>query len=366
MVSIFEPYRMGDLELTSRIVMAPMTRSRALQHRPDDDTVLYYQQRAGAGLIISEGTPVTQEGRGYAFTPGIYAPDQIAGWARVTDAVHATGGKIFCQLWHVGRQSHSSLQPDGGAPVCSSVRRARIEAWGFDANSVACSLPATEPRALETEEVPRIKAEFVTAARNAIAAGFDGIEIHGANGYLFEQFINGDLNQRTDRYGGSIANRLRFPLETLDAVSAAIGGSRTGIRLAPFGRFGDMAAFDDEEETWLTMARELSARDIAYVHISDQETLGAQAIPAGFVDKFRAAYSGRLIVAGGYEKDSAQQALDSGRADLVAIGRPFIGNPDLIERYRHGWPVVVPDRATFYSGGQRGYVDYPVYRAPSP
>jgi 2,4-dienoyl-CoA reductase-like NADH-dependent reductase (Old Yellow Enzyme family) len=206
--------------------------------------------------------------------------------------------------------------------------------------------------------------DFVQAARNARAAGLDGVELHAANGYLFEQFINGTLNSRDDRYGGpSIENRLRFTLETVDAVASAIGRERTGIRLSPFGRYNDMPPFNGELETSLTLAAELTKRDLAYVHISDQATLGAQAIPGGIIDKFRRAYSGTLILAGGYLLDSGQAALDAGLADLIAIGRPFISNPDLVERLRNGWPLVVPDRSTFYHGGRKGYIDYPPFKA---
>ena len=363
MPSIFDQFHLGPHGLRNRLVMAPMTRSRAVSHDPDDDTVLYYAQRASAGLIITEGTPISEEGRGYAYTPGIYSAAQVEGWRRVTDAVHDRGGAIFCQLWHVGRQSHVSLQPGGRLPVSSAAVAANVEVWGFDANGNAISVPASVPRPLETGEIARVVAGIVAAAGNAMEAGFDGVEIHAANGYLFEQFINGALNTRTDRYGGSVENRLRFVLEALDAITQAIGELRTGIRVAPFGRFGDMHSYPDEEATWLAVAEAFSKRTLAYVHLSDQETLGAEAIPAGFVDKFRAHYSGNLILAGGFEKQTAQAALDAGRAELIAIGRPFIANPDLVERYRNDWPVETPDRALFYTGGKRGYVDYLPYQA---
>lgn len=359
--SIFDAYELGPNKLRNRIVMAPMTRSRALSNGPDDDTALYYRQRASAGLIVTEGTPVSREGRGYAYTPGIYLDEHVQGWRKVTDGVHAEGGLIFSQLWHVGRQSHTSLQANGASPVSSVAVAANAMVWGFDENGVASNMAASAPRALETDEVARVTGDVVAAAKNAMRAGFDGIELHGANGYLFEQFVNGALNTRDDRYGGSIENRLRFTLETLDAISAEIGGDITGVRIAPFGRFGGMAPFEGEEETWLAMAAELSKRMLAYVHISDQETLGEEAIPPGFMDKFRAAYDGVLVVAGGYDQAKAQAALEAGSADLIAIGRPFIANPDLIERYQNGWPVVEPDRDTFYTGGRTGYVDYPFY-----
>lgn len=362
MPSLFDPFDLSGLLLRNRIVMAPMTRSRAVTLAPNDDTVLYYRQRAGAGLIITEGTNVSQEGRGQVFTPGIYTSDQIAGWRRVTDAVHAEGGAIFSQLWHVGRNSHTSHQRDGHPPVSSVARRSRTETWAFDDLGTEKRLPTSVPRALETEEVARVTADFVSAARNAIEAGFDGVELHGANGYLFEQFINGELNQRDDRYGGSIENRLRFTLETIDAVSAAIGNARTGIRLAPFGRFGDMHPYEDEEETWLTLARELACRPIAYVHISDQASLGEQAIPEGFLSKFRDAFPGTLIVAGNYNKERGQAALDANRADLIAIGRSFIANPDLVTRMANDWPLAEIDRTTLYTRTRDGYTDYPSYK----
>jgi len=363
MPSIFDSYRLGPVEMKNHIIMAPMTRSRAMTLAPDDDTVTYYRQRAGAGLIITEGTPVSEQARGYAYTPGIYAPDQIAGWRRVTDAVHAEGGKIFSQLWHVGRQSHVSLQPGRGSPVSSVAVVANIDAWAYDDNGVAGTVPSSLPRALSTDEVAGVTRTFVKAARNAMDAGFDGVEIHGANGYLFEQFINGGLNQRTDRFGGSIENRLRFALETVDAVANAIGAARTGIRVSPFGSYGDMHRFEGEGETWLAMARALGQRSIAYVHISDQSTLGQPGIPDGFVDLFRKAYGKRLLLAAGFNQATAQTALDAGRADLIAIGRLFISNPDLIERFRSGAPIIPPDPATFYTGGRRGYIDYPALGA---
>jgi N-ethylmaleimide reductase len=364
MPSLFDPYDLGPIRLKNRIVMAPMTRSRARNAAiaPDADTAIYYRQRASAGLIVTEGAPVSVEGRGWAFSPGIYRPEQIAAWRRVTDAVHARGGRIFAQIWHNGRASHVSHQENCQAPVSSVDTQAQgVISFAFDAEGKPAMLPQSEPRALRLDEIPRVIGDFVQAARNAIAANFDGIELHGANGYIFEQFINGALNTRNDRYGGPlIENRLRFALETVDAVAAAIGGERTGIRLSPFGRYNDMHPFDDEAETWLTLATELSSRRLAYVHISDQTTLGAESIPDDFLKEFRHAYAGTLILAGGYLRANGQAALDAGRADLIAIGRPFISNPDLVERLRNNWPLNEADRATFYTAGPRGYVDYPV------
>jgi len=364
MPSLFEPYDLGPLKLANRIVMAPMTRSRARNAAlaPDADIALYYAQRASAGLIITEGAPISVQGRGWAFTPGIYTAEQINHWRGVTELVHEKGGVIFAQLWHVGRANHVSLQRDGQAPVSSVDTQARgVVSFGFDENCDPQFLPQSKPRSLRIAEIAAVTQEFVQAALNARSANMDGIELHAANGYLFEQFINGALNTRADRYGGrAIENRLRFTLETVDAVAEQIGSERTGIRLSPFGRYNDMHPFDDEQETYLALANELSSRRLAYVHISDQETLGEQAIPQDFVDRLRRAYTGTLILAGGFNRESAQSALDAHRADLIAFGRPFISNPDLVERLRNGWPLADPDRTTFYHGGRSGYVDYPI------
>lgn len=359
MHSVLAPVSLGPLRLSSRIVMAPMTRSRARTGVPNDLTVLYYRQRAGAGLIVTEGTNISPEGRGYSATPGIWSEAQVSGWRRVTEAVHAAGGRIFCQLWHVGRQSSAVLMPEGVTIVSSMAETARSTAWGPLPDGTEGPIPCSPPRALGTDEIGRVIGDLVHAAKNAIQAGFDGVEIHAANGYLFEQFINGTLNRRTDRYGGSIENRLRFPREALEAVIAAVGAERTGIRLAPFGRYGDMQAYDDEAETWLAAAATLSAAGPAYIHLSDQLTLGESGIPPGFVRRFKSACPVPLILAGGFDLTRAQKAVDDGDADLIAIGRPFIANPDLVDRCRTGQTVAEPDRATFYGGGAKGYTDYP-------
>ncbi|HEX7867753.1 MAG TPA: alkene reductase [Variovorax sp.] len=360
---LFEPFDLAGLRLENRVVMAPMTRARALRNVPDDLTALYYRQRAGAGLIVSEGSPVSQEGCGYLYTPGLYTTRQRDGWRKVTDAVHGAGGRIFAQLWHVGRVSHSSLQPGGAPPVGPTTRRAETtNVFAFDLEGRPGTVPASAPRALETAEIAGVTLDFVRAARLAIDAGFDGIEIHGANGYIFEQFINGALNDRTDRYGGSIANRLRFLLETLDAVSAEIGSTRVGVRISPFGRLNDLQPYADEVETWVAAAAELDARRPAYVHLSDQLTIGAEKLPDGFAHSFCQTYRGTLIAAGGFDRTSGERALDAGELDLVAIGRDFIANPDLVERMYHGWPLAKADRSTLYGmTGARGYTDYPTW-----
>jgi 2,4-dienoyl-CoA reductase-like NADH-dependent reductase (Old Yellow Enzyme family) len=363
MTNLFQPFDLAGLQLRNRIVMAPMTRARAVDTIPNDLTVRYYSQRAGAGLIISEGAPVSIEGCGYLFNPGLYTQEQVAGWRRVTDAVHAEGGRIFAQLWHVGRVSHVSIQEGGKAPV-SCMAKAGENAWAFgrDEDGEAKTMPASPPRALETEEVARITQDFVRAARAAIDAGFDGVELHGANGYLFEQFVNGALNERKDRYGGSIENRLRFMLETLDAISAEIGSSRVGVRVSPFGRLYGMEAYADEADTWVALAAEFEKRKLAYVHLSDQLTIGAEKMPAGFAHAFRKTYTGTLIAAGGFTRETAERALEAGDLDLIAFGRPFIANPDLVERMRQDRPINSADRATWYGdSGERGYTDYPTW-----
>ena len=364
MTSLFDPFDLSGLVLRNRIVMAPMTRSRAPSTVPDAMTATYYAQRAGAGLIVGEGAQVSEQARGYLFTPGLHTRAQVEGWKGVTGAVHARGGAMFAQLWHVGRVAHCSVQPGERAPVSAVARVARgVSAFGFREDGTPGQMPASTPRALATAEIPAISADFVAAARNAVEAGFDGVEIHGANGYLFEQFINGGLNTRDDRYGGrDVDNRLRFVLETVDAVAAAIGRQRTGIRLSPFNRVFDMPAFEGEAATWLALAAALAERRLAYVHLSNREAILEHA-GRGFLQRFRDACGDTpLILAGRYDRVLAQADLDAGIADLVAFGRPFIPNPDLVERLRNGWPLADADPATFYGGGAAGYTDYPPYR----
>lgn len=364
MDKLFTSYNLGNTPLNNRVVMAPMTRSRARAGDTADAlTAKYYQQRASAGLIITEGAQISVQGQGYLFTPGIYNEEQIQGWEKTTKAVHEAGGKIYIQLWHVGRISHTSLQLDGQAPVSSvAVRAENSTCYAWDEQGNPGPVPVSTPRALSVTEIKSVVNDYVDAAKNAIRAGFDGVEIHAANGYLLEQFINGDLNTRNDEYGGvEIENRSRFVLEVTDAIAKAIGAANTGIRLAPFGRLFDMHAYDGEEETWLHLARKLGHRSLAYVHLSDQQTLGEQAIPDGFIDKFRAAYNGTLIIAGGFDKTLAETYLRQGKADLIAFGRPYIANPDLVERMANNWPLNEVNRATMYGGSEEGYTDYPAY-----
>lgn len=363
MKSLFEPFVQSGLQLANRVVMAPMTRTRTPENVPGDLTALYYAQRASAGLIVTEGLPISEEGRGYLYTPGIYTDEQVAGWSLVTKAVHDRGGKIFAQLWHVGRMSHVTIQPGGAAPVSSGVIPATntsVYAW-VESGKEGPVLPSV-PRALSTDEVGRVVQDFVFAARKAMEAGFDGVEIMGANAFLFDQFLSSELNTRTDQYGGSIENRQRFLLETVDAIAEAIGGERVGVRFSPFGRLYDLKAYANEEETWMSMAAALNERTLAYVHLNYQPTLRSVEAPAGFGQKFRSIYRGTLIGAGGMTREIAEAELANGNLDLFAFGTAYIGNPDLVERMQNGWPLAESDGSTYYGViGAKGYTDYPAY-----
>lgn len=363
MDKLFSEYVLGDVKLANRVVMAPMTRSRAKNGDTADDlTAEYYAQRASAGLIITEGSQISVQGQGYALTPGIYNDQQEKGWQRVTQAVHDRHGKIFIQLWHVGRISHTSLQINNASPVSSvAVRAENSTCYAKKENGNYDRIQVSSPKAMTGVQIKEVVEDYVKAAKRARRAGFDGVEIHGANGYLPEQFINGGLNTRSDEYGGSIQNRLRFVLEVVDAIAAEIGAGKTGIRIAPFGRLFDMHGFVGEEETWLALGKELSQRDLAYVHLSDQGGPGAQTIPQGFLQKFRKAYEGNLIVAGGFNKERAESYLKEGYADLIAFGKPYISNPDLVERMQNNWPLTEVDRETVYGGSEIGYTDYKTY-----
>lgn len=354
--ALFEPLKLGPLSIPNRIVMAPLTRSRA-DHQtlaPRQMNADYYGQRASAGLIIAEATQIMPEGQGYAWTPGIYSDAQIAGWKLVTDAVHAKGGRIVLQLWHVGRISHPDLQPGGKLPVAPSAIKPEGQAFtetGFK--------PHETPRALKTDEMPEIVAQYGRAAANAKAAGFDGVEVHGANGYLIDQFLRDSTNKRTDRYGGSVENRARFLLEAVDAAAKAIGADRVGVRLSPLSPFNDIS--DSNPEPLFTYAVEqLSARGIAYLHVIEGETQGNRAPEGGFdLGKLRKAFRGVYIGNNNYDAALAAERVSKGEVDLVAFGRPFIANPDLVERIREGAPLAEPDKATFYGGAEKGYSDYP-------
>ena len=368
MPNLFTPYTLSPHTLPNRIVMAPMTRARSPSHVPDALVAEYYRQRASAGLIVSEGVPVSPAAHGVLYVPGLYTPEQVAGWRKVTQAVHAEQGVIFAQLWHVGRASHASLQPGGQAPLSATGQASgKIMTFALDAEGQPGFVPATPPRAMSTAEVQQTVQDFAQAAANAIEAGFDGIEIHSANGYLLEQFLNPQVNDRTDQYGAdTLENRCRFVLEIVDAVIKRIGAQRTGIRFSPWGNFNDMPPYAETAETYLYLAGEMANREVAYVHLMDQH-LGqgrpeAEGLNEDFLRLMRAAYPrGALILAGNMTLESGNRLLEAGLLDLVGFGQPFISNPDLVERLRHGWPLATPERKTYYGGGAEGYTDYPAY-----
>ena len=360
MSKLFTPVRAGALSLSHRAVMAPLTRMRS--DPGDRPSVLmrdYYTQRASeGGLIVSEATPISRRGYGYAGAPGIYDDAQIEGWRAITDAVHRKGGRIVMQLWHVGRQSHPDIQPNGEAPVAPSAIQA--EGYGYSRNG---EVPFSMPRALERDEIPTIVADFGAGAARAKAAGFDGVEIHGANGYLPDQFLQDGTNKRTDDYGGAIENRARFLLEVTQAAIDVWGADRVGVRLSPSGSYGSM--FDsDPEATFGYAAGKLDAMGIAYLHVVEPRIRGTELITEAeplAAKHLRPVFRGALIAAGGFDGASAEAILQAGHADAVAFGRAFIANPDLPQRLRLGLPLTPYDRATFYGGDARGYTDYPVH-----
>lgn len=372
MIDLFSEYRLGEIALGNRFVMAPMTRSRAPEDVATEQIALHYTQRGTAGLIVSEGTPISREGQGYLFNPGIFTAEQIAGWKLVTDSVRSVGGKMFAQLWHVGRVSHTSIQLDGQAPVSSTDKPAQgAVAFGYAENGEAGFVATSTPRPLTTEEVGRVVEDFAQAAANAIAAGFDGVEIHGANGYLLEQFLNPLVNDRTDRYSAqNLEDRLRFVFEIVEAVSARIGADRVGIRISPYGQLFDMPIYPEIDETYSALCAGMRERQIAYVHVMDQthffmagESSAAQEEALRKLLKHCKGQLGdtALILAGDMTLERAQDLIDEGLIDLAAFGQPFIGNPDLVARLKNGWPLTTPDRDTYYGGDAKGYVDYPAY-----
>ncbi len=354
---LFQPVRMGPLTLANRIVMAPLTRSRAGQGDvPRGLNAEYYTQRASAGLIISEATNISQQGKGYAFTPGIYTDEQVAGWRLVTDAVHAKGGHIFLQLWHVGRISHPDLQPWGHLPVAPSAIRPGGQAFtetGFQ--------PHVTPRALDTDEIPGIVRDYAHAAECAKRAGFDGVEIHAANSYLLDQFLRDSTNKRTDRYGGNLENRTRFPLEVAAAVTKVWGGDRVGIRLSPLApQPGDTPLDSNPMETYSYLVERLNRYGLVYIHTIEGATQGSRDEPPGFsFQQLRRQFQGLYMANNGYTRDLALRARRENLADLICFGRPFIANPDLVERLRTGAPLADAPKETWYGGGAHGYTDYP-------
>lgn len=363
---LFQPYKLGALSLPHRIVMAPLTRSRARQpgNVPTALNACYYAQRASAALIVSEATQVSMQGQGYAWTPGIHNREQVEGWRLVTDAVHESGGRIFLQLWHVGRISHPSLQPDNMLPVAPSAVTPAGNAFIENENGEGELVPFVRPRALQIEEMAYIVQQYARGAKNALAAGFDGVEVHGANGYLIDQFISSSTNQRTDAYGGKVENRARLLMEVVEAVSEVWGPDRVGVRLSPLGTMNDISDADPET-TFGFIVQALSDFHFAYLHIVNP---AAAAIEKGNAPDARAQrmlallrknYRGTLILAGGFDRDTAEAWIEQGKADLIAFGRKFLANPDLPDRFRARKPLNADDPTTYYGGGPHGYTDYP-------
>lgn len=357
MESLFTHFQLGAYELPNRFVMSSPTRLRSPEGQADDNTADYYSQRAGAGLIITEGLPVSAQGNGFIFTPGIYTSPQVASWIPVTEAVHASKGKIIAQLVHVGRVSHTSLQPEGGLPV-SSVAEQGGCAFSINASGEPGLVKASKPRALTTPEIKQIVSDFKDAARNAMSAGFDSVEIQAAGGYLIEQFLNPVLNVRTDKYGAlSIADRSRLLLEITDAVSTEIGSENTGIRLAPCNQSQGMALYPDIAETYTHIVREINNRTLSYVHLS----VNGPVMFDGLFRKIRQICQRPLIVSGGLTVTQGECLISDNLADLVGFSSPFVSNPDFVERIRNGWPLAPVCRTQHYGGGKEGYTDYPCY-----
>lgn len=348
-MDLFTPVTLGDYPLRNRVVMAPMTRSRAdAQGVPSPLTAEYYASRADAGLIITEGTGSSPAGMGYARTPGIYTPAQIAAWRGITDAVHTRGGRIFLQIMHVGRIAHAANRTIADPPVAPSAIRAAGQMW---TDSLGMQ-PNDMPRALETAEIPTVIGEFADATRNALAAGFDGVELHAASGYLPNQFLSPGSNKRTDAYGGSVENRIRFVVETLESMIAAAGSpGKVGVKVSPGMNFNDIHD-EDPLATYLALAKAIGPQGLAYLHVM-RTGIGAEAT-------LREAYQGTLLVGGGFLKEEANRTLAEGRADAIVFGSAYIANPDLVARLERDAPLNEPDKATFYTPGPQGYIDYPV------
>ena len=350
---LFTPIRLGGLELPNRIVMAPLTRNRAGQpgNVPQPINATYYAQRASAGLVITEGAPISEMAHGHLGTPGIHSAAQVAGWKLVTNAVHARGGRIFLQLWHVGRISHPSLLPGEALPVGPSAIRPAGKAF-----TKRGMMEFVTPRALGISEIPALLEDFRNAAHNARAAGFDGVELHGANGYLLDQFLRDGSNQRTDRYGGSVANRMRLLNEVVAAVCAVWGADRVGVRISPLNQYNDMRD-SDPQALFNHVGDTLRPLGLAYLHVMERDVFGAE-LPFDFAE-LRRRFAGPYMANGGYDKRRADAAITAGRADCVAFGKAYIANPDLVERYAQDAPLNVADATTFYAGGEKGYTDYP-------
>lgn len=357
---LFQPTRIGDIEVANRVVMAPLTRSRADEPRGDipgsEMNIAYYRQRSNAGLIISEGTQVSPTGKGYMATPGIYSDEQVEGWKPITRAVHEAGSKIVAQIWHVGRITHPDLT-GGAQPVAPSAIQPKVQAY-----TRGGKVQAPVPHALSTVEIAEVVAQYRRGAANAIRAGFDGVEIHGANGYLIDQFLRDGANQRTDAYGGSVENRVRFALEVVDAVVEEIGAGRVGIRLSPVTPFNDLAD-SDPQAVFGHLVQELDKRGIAFIHFIEGATGGPRDVPGFDFSWAREAFGGTYIANNGYSRELAIDAVEAGRADAVSFGRLFLANPDLVQRLQRGAELNTPNPQTFYTPGPVGYIDYPALTA---
>ena len=370
MTTLFSPLKLGNTELPQRIIMAPLTRSRAGQpgNVPTAANVEYYRQRASAGLIITEATQITQQGQGYAWTPGIHSAEQIEGWRAIADAVHEEGGRIFMQLWHVGRVSHPCFQPNGDRQVAPSEMEVPGQTFILDEDGNGMWADVPLPRALTVDEIHAITQDYVQAAKNAIDAGMDGVEIHAGNGYLLDSFINSNSNVRTDEYGGSSQNRARFLLEVVNAVANEIGAERVGVRMTPQGRFMGMGD-DTPNQTFGYIAQALNQFNIAYLHLVEPRMINFERDESfdygedDIIEVMREQFDGNIILAGGYDKANAEKALESGRGDAIAFGRAFIANPDLPRRYKEALPLNEPDYDKFYGGDEAGYIDYPALPA---
>ena len=352
--TLFTPITLGKLHVKNRIAMAPLTRCRATGNIPNQLMAQYYGLRAGAGLLIAEGTSPSANGLGYARQPGLFTEEQVNGWRLVTDSVHQAGGHIFVQLMHTGRVSHPANMQTNTKIIAPSALTAPGEMW-TDTSGLQ---PYPVPSEMTEADIANAITEYAAAAKNAIEAGFDGIELHGANGYLIDQFFNTATNQRTDRWGGSIENRIRFAVEVAKAAAAAIGAEHIGMRISPYGVFNGTAADPEMDAMYLALIAELNKIGLIYIHIVDHSAMGAPEVSPSLKAGIRAAFKGRYILSGGYDLNRANADLDAQRGDLVAFGRPFISNPDLVEKLRKGAELTPPDFDTFYSPGEKGYTDY--------
>ncbi len=359
---LFKPTKIGTIELKNHIVMAPMTRCRAIGNIPNELMAKYYSQRAGAGLIVTEGTSPSPNGLGYARIPGIFSVQQVAGWKKITTAVHEKGGKIFVQFMHSGRIGHALNLPSGAQVLAPSAVKATGQMW-TDAEQMQ-DYPL--PKEMTEKDIVDTKAEFVAAAKNAIKAGFDGVELHGANGYLLEQFLSPFSNIRNDNYGGSIENRCRFVIEVAKAVADEIGKEKTGIRLSPYGVASDMPHYPLIDLTYKYLTEQLNDLEIAYIHLVDHSAMGAPVVPLEIKKMIRHNFKNTLIMCGGFDKEKAEAAIETSLCDLVAFGRPFINNPDLVERFKNNWPMSQElHMDLFYSADEKGYTDYPAHKVLS-